>query len=119
MCLCFICIIKYIEENKKMWNWERHLYFVLNLHLLTEKQLFILICFIGFIEATIMFALMHRSRYFIEIYDIIYMFSAIVIIEYFLFYVEHVTFFTCIFYENIYLLMIYLIFRKYKGQKWW
>jgi hypothetical protein len=60
---------------------------------------------------------MHRRNYFIEIYDIIYMFIALVIIVYFLFFVEHVTFFTCIFYENLYLLIIYSIFRKYKGKK--
>lgn len=55
MYLCITYFIRFIEENKKM---EKEIFMALNLHLLTEIQLYWLICGISYIELGIMLLIM-------------------------------------------------------------
>ena len=86
----------------------------LGLHLLTEHQLYWLICGIGYIELFIMLLVMWKKNFFLEKIDIIYLIVVIQMIVYASFWVEHVTFFSSIFYVNVFLIIIYLICRQYK-----
>lgn len=52
---CIIYFIKYIEENKNKKKMQKQLFMALGLYLLTEIQLYMLLCIIGFIELLIIF----------------------------------------------------------------
>jgi len=90
---------------------EKEIFMWLGLHLWTEQQLYWLICGISHIELIIMLIIMWKKKYFIEKIDIVYLVLAIQMIAFALFRVEHVTFFFSIFYINIFLLLIFFIFR--------
>jgi hypothetical protein len=92
---------------------ERELFFALGLHLLTEQQLYWLICGVCYVELIIMLIIMWKKKYFIEKIDIVYLIIAIQMLAYVLFKVEHVTFFFSIFYITLFLLLIFLICRQY------
>lgn len=85
----------------------------LNLHLLTEIQLYWLICGISYIELGIMLLIMWKKKFFLEKMDVVYLVVVIQMIAYALFRVEHITFFFTIFYINIFLIIIFLICRQY------
>lgn len=53
---CIIYFIKFIEENKK--KMEKEIFMALGLHLLTEHQLYWLICGISYVELGIMLFIM-------------------------------------------------------------
>jgi len=108
---CIIYFIKFIEENKK--KMEKEIFMALGLHLLTEHQLYWLICGISYVELGIMLFIMWKKKFFLEKSDVVYLVIVIQMIAYALFKVEHVTFFFTIFYINIFLLLIYLICRQY------
>ena len=92
---------------------EKQLFMSLGLHLLTEQQLYILLCSITYVEMIIMLLIMWMKKYFIEKMDIIYLGVAIQFIAYALFKVEHVTFFFSLIYLNLFLLLIFLVVRQY------
>lgn len=111
---CIIYFIKYIEGNKNKKNMEKQLFMALGLHLHTEIQLYMFLCIIGFFELIIMLIILWLKGYFIEIWDAVILTPCLFWIVYHLFLVEHVTFFSALFYINLWLLIIYLICRLYK-----
>lgn len=111
---CFIFIIKYIEENKKMNIGD--LYISLGLYLLTPKQIYFILCTISYIELFIMLIIMWRKKYFIEKMDVIYLVVVIQLIAFSSYRVEHVTFFSSLLFINFFLLIIYVICSQYKKE---
>ena len=95
---------------------EKKLFMALGLYLLTEQQLYWLICGISQFELIIILIIMWKKEYFIEKYDVIYLMISIQMIAYSLFMIEHVTFFFSLFYINVFLIIIYLICKKYTKQ---
>lgn len=93
---------------------EKQIFMALGLHLLTEHQLYWLLFIIGLIELFIMLIIMWKKNFFLEWLDVIYLIIVIKFIVYSLFWVEHLTFFSTIFYINVFLIIIYLICRQYK-----
>ena len=96
---------------------EKNLFFTLGLHLLTERQLYWLICSFCQIEFLIMLLVMLRKNFFIEKYDIIYIVMSIQMLAYVLFRVEHITFFFSILYVNLFLCFAYQICKYYSKKK--
>lgn len=95
---------------------EKEIFMALGLHLLTEQQLYWLICGISQFELIIMLIIMWKKKYFIEKFDIVYLMISIQMIAYALFRIEHITFFFSLFYINIFLVIIYLICKQYTKQ---
>lgn len=93
---------------------EKQIFMALGLHLLTEHQLYWLLCTIGLTELFIMLIIMWIKNFFLEWSDVIYLSIVINFIVYACFWVEHLTFFSTIFYINAFLMIIYLICRLYK-----
>jgi hypothetical protein len=92
---------------------ERKLFFWLNLHLLNEKQLFCLLCIIIIVNMLISLGYLWYKWYFVELGDLVILSIVFIYITYRLFLVEHLTFFSCLFYLHILLLVIIKIFTKY------
>ena len=96
---------------------EKKLFFLLNLHLFTEKQLFYILCFVTIINMLIGAAVFKYKKYFIELYDLIILIFCIIEHAYVLFLIEHITFFACFFYLQGLLVLVGLFFRKYNYGK--
>lgn len=95
---------------------EKKIFMALGLHLCTEVQLFHIIVLLGFIKALIMLVVLHKRGYFVEKFDLVILTTGIYWLTYVLFLKEHLTFFSCIFYNFFYLFMIYWAYWyiKYK-----
>jgi len=95
---------------------EKRFFMWLGLHLYTEVQLFHIIVFIGFIEILIMLVVLRKRGYFVEFWDFFILGTGIYWLTHVFFLKEHLTFFSCIFYNNLFLFMVYWIYWyiKYK-----
>jgi hypothetical protein len=89
---------------------EKKLFMDLGLHLYTEIQLFHIIALLGILKMILMLFLLKKKNYFVEIYDYFILGGSIYWLTYVLFMQEHLTFFSCIFYNIIYLFMMYWAF---------
>lgn len=91
----------------------------LGLHLYTELQLFYIIVLIGLFEIVIFLFILKKKGYFVEFFDFFILGIGIYWLTYVLFLWEHLTFFSCIFYNNFYFFMIYWVYWyiKYKEEK--
>jgi len=96
---------------------ERKLFFLLNLHLLTERQLFYLLCIITVINMLIGFSYFWYKKYFVELSDVVILFFCIVEHAYVLFLIEHITFFACLIYLHVLLLILGLVFKQYSYRR--
>jgi len=92
---------------------EKRLFFLLNLHLLNEKQLFGLLCIITLINMLIGLGYLWYKWYFVELYDVFVLGIGIVQFAYCLFLVEHITFFASLFYLHMLLLIFLRIVKMY------
>lgn len=79
----------------------------LGLHLNTEYKLFFIIFLISIIELVIMLFILYKRDYFVEWYDFIILAGSLYWLTSNMFLEEHLTFFSCIAYNNIYLFMMY------------
>jgi hypothetical protein len=86
---------------------EKKLFFLLNLHLLTERQLFYLLCIITIINMLIIMSYLYYKRYFVELSDMFLLAFCIIFIAYILFLVDHVTFFATLIYLHLFLVIFF------------
>lgn len=95
---------------------EKKFFMWLGLHLYTEMQLFHIIILFGCLEVIIMLVVLHKRGYFVEIWDFFILSTGMYWLSGIFFLTEHLTFFSCIFYNTFYLFMIYWIYWyiKYK-----
>jgi len=93
---------------------EKQIFMALGLHLLPEPQLFWLIFLIGVIELFILYFIMWIKNFFLEWFDLVYLSTVIYCIDCWLFWDEHLTFFSTLFYINVYLLIVFVICRMFK-----
>jgi uncharacterized membrane protein YhfC len=86
---------------------EKRIFMLLGLHLYTEAKLFNIIVLISLIELLIMLIVLKKRNYFVEWHDFIGLGASLCWLSYMLFLSEHLTFFSCLFYNNLYLFMMY------------
>ena len=100
---------------------EKKIFMLLGLHLYTEMQLYHIIAWTGIVEVTLMLVILRSRKYFIEKIDFIIQYGMIYYTSYLWFLSEHLTFFSCIFYNTVYLFMIYWVYwyLKYKCKAKW
>lgn len=94
---------------------EKKIFIALNLHYLTESQLFLLLCVIGILEGVVLLFYMHyRKDYYVGLPEIFWVFLCLPFIIYMLFIIEHLTFFSCVFYTQLLLVILYYMTKQYK-----
>ena len=100
---------------------EKKIFMLLGLHLYTEMQLYHIIAWTGIVEVTLMLVILRQRKYFVEKIDFIMQYGMIYYTSYIWFLSEHLTFFSCIFYNTLYLFMIYwgYWYLKYKCKSKW
>ena len=100
---------------------EKKIFMLLGLHLYTELQLYHIIAWTGIVEVTLMLVILRSRKHYIEWYDFTFQYFAMYYMSYVWFFTEHLTFFSCIFYNTLYLFMIYwgYWYLKYKCKSKW
>lgn len=94
---------------------EKKIFLALNLHYLTQTQLFLLLCLIGVAEGVVLLLYMHyKKNYYVGLPEFFWIFLCIPIIIYMLFFIEHLTFFSCVFYTQLLLVILYYMTKQYK-----
>jgi len=100
---------------------EKKIFMLLGLHLCTEMQLYHIIVFTGIVEVTLMLVILKWRNHYIEKYDFFFQYFSMYYMSYVWFFWEHLTFFSCIFYNTVYLFMIYIMYWYLKNKckaKW-
>ena len=93
---------------------EKQLFMWCNLYLLPEKQLCLLLCLIGLLEGFLLIAYMYYiKKYSIGLPDFCWVIFCMPLFTYMLFMVDHLTFFSCLFYIQVFILIFYFIVKKY------
>ena len=100
---------------------EQKILILLGLNLYSELQLYHIIVLVGITEVSWMFVILRKRKYLVKKIDFIMQYVAMYQTTYVWWYIEHLTFFSCIFYNTVYLFMIYWIYwyLKYKCKAKW
>lgn len=94
---------------------EKKLFIALNLQYMTMNKLLLLLCIIGVIEGIILLWYMHyKKKYYVSLPEFFWVFLCTPGFIYVLFIIERLTFFSCIFYTQLFLYILYCMTKQYK-----